>query len=77
LNQASMQKITHAQSLALRPHLGTLLDQNPELNEREGTFLELLRYGSVHFEQVGQGVRWQEAMEPPAEALIKEPLLGY
>lgn len=72
-----MQEITHVRSLALYPHLGTLLDHNPDVNVREGTFLELLRFGSVHFEQVGREMKWKVAMEPPAEIWIKEPLLGW
>lgn len=53
LTSTSMQKVTHGKCLLSSPALGTLWD----LPENEGkdfepdTFAELLRYGSVHFEQ--------------------------
>ncbi|EPS42275.1 hypothetical protein H072_3764 [Dactylellina haptotyla CBS 200.50] len=50
---SSMQKISHGKGLTQTPELG-LLWELPEFQNKDiepGTFAELLRYGSVHFEQ--------------------------
>ena len=65
LKQSSMQKITHGKNLTKSPALGILL--NMEENEGKdiaaGTFAELLRYGSVHFEQEREEVNYVKAQK--------------
>ncbi|KAK6337364.1 hypothetical protein TWF730_002766 [Orbilia blumenaviensis] len=53
LTRSSMQKITHGKDLTKTPALGLLwdLEENRDKDVEPGTFAELLRYGSVHFEQ--------------------------
>ncbi|KAF3931987.1 hypothetical protein ABW20_dc0102741 [Dactylellina cionopaga] len=53
LTKSSMQKITHGKNLTKTPALGLLWDreENKDKDREPGTFAELLRYGSVHFEQ--------------------------
>ncbi|KAF3922455.1 hypothetical protein AA313_de0206907 [Arthrobotrys entomopaga] len=53
LTKSSMQKITHGKNLTKTPALGLLWDmeENNDKDSQAGTFAELLRYGSVYFEQ--------------------------
>ncbi|KGQ01910.1 hypothetical protein PAAG_11300 [Paracoccidioides lutzii Pb01] len=51
LTSGSMQKVSHAKPLSLIPALGYLWDDNRGSDCKPGTFADLLRYGSVHFEQ--------------------------
>ncbi|KAK6530931.1 hypothetical protein TWF281_007763 [Arthrobotrys megalospora] len=71
LTQSSMQKITHGKELTKTPALGLLwdLEENKDKDIEPGTFAELLRFGSVHFEQT----RKVEAVEykVPSEVLHK------
>ncbi|KAL2073896.1 hypothetical protein VTL71DRAFT_11222 [Oculimacula yallundae] len=75
LTGSSMQKITHGKNLTKTPALGILWDE--EVNEgkdiEEGTFAELLRYGSVHFEQTRESIRYVEGVRP--DLVIKKGLL--
>ena len=75
LTGSSMQKITHGKNLTKGVALGVLWDlkENEGVDVREGTFAELLRYGSVRFEQVGREVRYVEAERP--EFRIRKGLL--
>ena len=76
LSKSCMQKITHGKNLTKTKATGVLWEE--EGNERkdciEGTFGELLRYGSVHFEQTREGVETMVA-ERPLQT-IREPVLG-
>lgn len=77
LTKGSMQKVTHGAKVAKTDQLGTLLDRNDSnrhAGEGNGTFMDLLRYGGVHFEQVGREMEYRKAVKP--EKLIEEPLLG-
>lgn len=53
LTKSSMQKVTRGKNLTKTPALGLLWDlpENKGKDFEKGTFAELLRYGSVHFEQ--------------------------
>ncbi|KAK6332887.1 hypothetical protein TWF696_002906 [Orbilia brochopaga] len=53
LTKSSMQKVMHGKGHTETPALGVLLDlpENEGRDREPGTFAELLRYGSVHFEQ--------------------------
>ena len=72
LTTASMQKITRGGGLG-PDHFGTLLDNWKVDPEAPMTFFDLLRYGSVHFEQVDRKTR----LKPPyaGSALIRERLI--
>ncbi|KAF3940319.1 hypothetical protein ABW19_dt0201044 [Dactylella cylindrospora] len=54
LTKSCMQKITHGKNLTKTPAWGLLWDlqENEGRDIASGTFAELLRYGSVHFDQV-------------------------
>lgn len=58
LTRSSMQKITHGKHLTKTPALGLLWDEdeNEGKDNELGTFAELLRYGSVHFEQTREEI---------------------
>lgn len=62
--------------MALYQHLGSLLAKYPNINEQEGTFYTYLCM-DMPFEQIGREMKWQEALKPPQETLIKESLLGW
>lgn len=66
-----MQKITHGKGLTKSISCGTLLDQHDgEGKDQEpGTFGELLRYGSVHFEQTREQIEYVEPILV-ADALV-------
>jgi hypothetical protein len=67
LTKTSLQKIAHAKNLTYKPSIGTLLDL-PEHEGKDcapGTFADLLRYGSVHFEQTREKITCVEAPKPP------------
>ena len=55
LTQASMQKVTRAAGLA-GEHLGNLLDKHVFDESKPKLFMDLLRYGAVHFEQVDRAM---------------------
>lgn len=75
LTKSSMQKITHGKDLTKTPALGVLWDlkENEGRDVEPGTFAELLRYGSVHFEQMREGLRYVKAEKP--ELVIRKGLL--
>ncbi|KAL2428335.1 putative glycosyltransferase FCK3 [Exophiala dermatitidis] len=59
-------KITHGKNLTKTPALGALWDEetNKDKDHEPGTFAELLRYGSVHFEQTRERIEYLEAQRP-------------
>jgi len=77
LTRASMQKITHGKHLTKTPALGILWD----MKENEGkdieprTFAELLRYGSVHFEQTREEIDYVKAEK--SDIVLREKMLQY
>ena len=75
LTESSMQKITHGKNLTKGLALGVLWDM--KVNEGKdiapGTFSELLRYGSVHFEQEREEIKYVKAQKP--EHTLKKGLL--
>lgn len=75
LTQSSMQKITHGKELTKGLALGVLWDmkENEGKDIAPGTFAELLRYGSVHFEQARDAIKYVEAQKPTYK--IKKGLL--
>ena len=75
LTQSSMQKITHGKNLTKGLALGSLWDmkENEGKDMAPGTFAELLRYGSVHFEQERQTIKYVKAEMPTYR--IKKGLL--
>ena len=75
LTQSSMQKITHGKYLIKGLALGSLLDmkENEAKDKEPGTFAELLRYGSVHFEQKREAIKYVKAEMPTYR--IKKGLL--
>lgn len=75
LTRSSMQKITHGKNLTKGAALGVLLDEkeNEGKDVAPGTFAELLRYGSVHFEQKRKDINYVKTRKP--EHTIKKGLL--
>ncbi|OKL63426.1 hypothetical protein UA08_01181 [Talaromyces atroroseus] len=72
LTKSSMQKITHGKNLTKSPALGSLWDlpENTNKDFEEGTFANLLRYGSVHFEQTRTQITIHQT-EKPAKTMKK------
>lgn len=70
LTASTMQKVTHAAGMTATNALGTLWDmkENENRDREPGTFAELLRYGSVHFEQN----REIEYITPPKADFVLE-----
>ncbi|RFU72757.1 capsule polysaccharide biosynthesis [Trichoderma arundinaceum] len=73
LAKSSLQKITHGKNLTHSVHLGTLWDENPGKDCEEGTFAELLRYGTVRFRQTRETIVRKEAAKP--KLLMKKGVL--
>lgn len=75
LTRSSMQKITHGKNLTKGLALGILWDmeENEGKDVAPGTFAELLRYGSVHFEQEREEIKYVKAEKPTYR--IKKGLL--
>jgi hypothetical protein len=75
LTKSSMQKITHGKALTKSPALGILWDreENEGKDVEPGTFAELLRYGSVYYEQDREEIKYVKAERP--EYRIKKGLL--
>lgn len=75
LTKASMQKITHGKELTKTPACGVLLDkeENEGKDVAPGTFASLLRYGTVHFEQLRETIDYVKAEK--TEYVIKKGLL--
>jgi len=75
LSEASMQKVMHGKQIMKVEALGVRWDkeENEGIDVAEGTFAELLRYGSVHFEQTREGINYVKAEEP--NLVIRKGLL--
>jgi hypothetical protein len=73
LTQSSLQKITHGKNLTNSVHLGVLWDENKGKDAEPGTFAELFRYGTVHFEQTRPEISYVEAPRP--QKTLKKGLL--
>jgi hypothetical protein len=75
LTRSSMQKITHGKNLTKGEALGIIWDkkENEGKDVEPGTFAELLRYGSVHFEQDRASIDYVKAEKSPM--IIKKGLL--
>lgn len=75
LTSTCMQKVTHGHDLVEGLALGSLWDlpENESKDIEPGTFAELLRYGSVHFEQVRDPI---EYVDPePVDYVLRKGLL--
>ena len=77
LTRSSLQKITHGKDITHTVHCGVLLDMTENLGKdcEKGTFGELLRYGSVHFEQTRERIAYLEPELPDAQVIIHKGLL--
>ena len=75
LTKSTMQKVTHGKNLTKTPALGVFWDaeENQGKDIEPGTFAELLRYGTVHFEQTRESIEYMEAKKP--EQTLKKGLL--
>lgn len=75
LANSSIWKISHVKGMTNKPQLGSLLDapENTGKDQAPGTFMELLRYGTVHFRQKRQVPCLREAPRP--EFMLKTGLL--
>jgi hypothetical protein len=72
LTKSSLMKVTSGRGMTYTPHLGVLwsMAENEGKDCAPGTFAELLRYGSVHFEQTRKEIAYFE-MDRPTETLNK------
>jgi hypothetical protein len=77
LTKSTMQKVIHEKGLTHSISFETLLDQpeNKEKDQREGTFGELLRWGSVHLEQTRERIEYVEPMIVEDEFVIRKGIL--
>ena len=73
LTRSAMQKVVHGKNLTSSINLGVLWDENPGRDCEPGTFAELLRYGTVHFEQTRKTIEYVQAPAPPTT--LKKGLL--
>ena len=64
LTKSSLQKITHGKNLTNSIHLGVYWDENEGQDAGTGTFAELFRYGTVHFEQTRPEISYVQAPRP-------------
>jgi hypothetical protein len=76
LTKSSLQKFTHGKEISHEVHCGTLLDEGDSVKSdcAEGTFGELLRYGSVHFEQTREKIAYAEPELPDPKEIIHKGL---
>ena len=77
LTKSTMQKITHGKGLTHDMHCGALMDlpENEGKDQEPGTFGELLRYGSVHFEQRRERIAYVDAVVVDPKFIIHKGLL--
>ena len=70
-----MQKITHGKNLTKTPALGVIWDEKESEGKdvEPGTFADLLRYGSVHLEQIRESIHYVKGEKP--ELVISKGLL--
>jgi hypothetical protein len=66
LTKCSLQFISRGKEITKLPQLGLLLDWRDSENYHtdSGTFLELLRYGGVHFEQLREDIVLHKVVKP-------------
>ncbi|KAE9374131.1 hypothetical protein N431DRAFT_371537 [Stipitochalara longipes BDJ] len=66
LTKSSMQKITHGKHLTKTPAWGLIWDEKGNENKDidPGTFAELLRYGTTHFEQTRKSIVYVKPEKP-------------
>lgn len=66
LTKSSLMKVTSGHGLTITPHLGVLwnMPENDGKDFAEGTFAELLRYGSVYFEQTRKSIEYLHDLRP-------------
>lgn len=76
LTKSTMQKITHGKGLTHSVHAGVLfeLPENEGSDQIPGTFGELLRYGSVHFEQTRESIAYVEPIMVDSSFIIHKGL---
>ncbi|KAF2702716.1 hypothetical protein K504DRAFT_464876 [Pleomassaria siparia CBS 279.74] len=77
LTSSCMEKIIHGKEMTKGLAIGMLLDlpENEGKDDEEGTFGELLRYGSVHFEQTRSKINYVDPIRPEERVIIKKGLL--
>lgn len=77
LTKTISEKFTHAKNLTHTPATGALLDrpENADADRAPGTFAELLRYGSVHFEQTRETVDYIDPVPVDPKWIIHKGLL--
>lgn len=75
LTRSSMQKITHGKNSTKGEALGVIWDTKEKDGKdfQAGSFAELLRYGSVHFEQERNEIEYLKAKKP--QPTLKKGLL--
>lgn len=73
LARSCMQKVTHGKHLTHDVHLGVLWDENEGKDIERGTFAELLRYGTTHFEQTRECIKIKECKK--GKSTMKKKLL--
>jgi hypothetical protein len=78
LCDASLQKITHGKELTKTPAYGVFLDEVDRRGEKifeDGTFGELLVYGSLHFEQTRPSIVYAKPVKPDDNQILHKGLL--
>jgi hypothetical protein len=77
LTKSCLQKIIHGKGLVKTPTLGMLLDieENKGKDAEPGTFGELIRYGSTHFEQMREKIDYVDPIRPDEKVIIHKGLM--
>jgi hypothetical protein len=77
LTKSCLQKIIHGKGLVKTPTLGMLLDmeENKGKDAEPGTFGELIRYGSTHFEQMREKIDYVDPIRPDEKVIIHKRLM--
>jgi hypothetical protein len=78
LCDASLEKITHGKHITKTPALGILLDEAEKNGDRifgDGTFGELLVYGTVHFKQTRPSIVYVEPIRADENQIIHRGLI--
>lgn len=76
LTKSTLQKVTHGKNLTKMPALGVFLDkeENKNIDVESGTFAELMRYGSVYFEQTRLAMEYVKAIRLDDKVIIHKGL---
>ncbi|KAF2877208.1 hypothetical protein BDV95DRAFT_511296 [Massariosphaeria phaeospora] len=77
LTQSSLQKITRSKGISVHKGCGMFFDEHQGQDDAPGTFGELLRYGSVHFEQTRDKLDYVKAVRPDPAFIIHKGLLEH